>query len=68
MSLWVPIDRMSDMHRYAVSVGAFRIGIFLACVFLLVHPFVEPRREAYFNPLVDTVLILSGFAIVGYVI
>ena len=59
---------LSDMHRYAVSVGAFRIGILLACIFLLVHLFVEPRREAHFSPVVDTLLLFAGFAFAGYVI
>ncbi len=59
-------QRVSDVHRYAVSVGAFRVGIFLACVFLLIHLFVEPRRQAYFSPILDTVLVLGGFAVIGY--
>jgi len=53
-------------QRYAVTVGAFRIGLFLACVFLLVHLFVEPRPEPRFHPVVDTALVLSVCAALGF--
>jgi hypothetical protein len=59
---------MSKIHHYAFSVGAFRIGTFLACVFLLVHLFIEPRPEPYFNPIIDTTLLLGAFALAGYTI
>lgn len=59
---------MSDMHKYALNVGALRIGVFLACLFLLIHLFSEPRRLPYFNPVVDALLYLAGFALIGYVI
>ena len=59
---------MRKIRHYAVSVGAFRIGTFLACIFLLVHLFIEPRPEPYFNPVIDTALLLSTFALAGYAI
>ncbi len=32
---------MSDTHRYAITVGAVRIGAFLMCAFLLVNEYDE---------------------------
>ncbi len=59
---------MSGMHKYALNVGALRIGVFFACLFLLIHLFLEPRRLPYFNPVVDGLLYLVGFALIGYII
>ena len=59
---------MSDKYKYAFTVGVVRIGLFLVCVFLLIHLFVEPRRPPYFNPIIDALLALVAFAILGYVI
>ena len=59
---------MSAMHRYALTTGAVRVGLFLACAILLVHLFVEPRREPVFGALVDALLVLGGCAVIGYVV
>lgn len=60
-------QRISDVHRYAFSVDAFRVGILPASAFVLIHLFVEPRWQANFSPILDTALVLGGCAVIGYV-
>lgn len=57
---------LKEMNRYALSAGAFRIGLFFACVFLLIRLFVEPRPDPRFNFVADALLSMAGFAAFGY--
>lgn len=60
--------KSESRHEYAVSVGVYRVGLFLASLFLLFHLFVEPRRTPVVNPVIDAVVVMACCAVLGYLI
>ncbi len=59
-------NRDKTKFEYILSHGVIRIGLLLACIFLLQHLFIEPRALPIFNPFVDAALVLGVCAILGY--
>jgi 4-hydroxybenzoate polyprenyltransferase len=53
-------------REYVISWGIYRIGLILACLYLLQHILIEPRKPPLFNAFVDTILVLGICAGVGY--
>ena len=51
--------------EYVVLVGMIRIGLLLACLYLLKHLFSEPREEVTFHPTIEAALVLAVCSAIG---